>query len=250
MQALTDKFHFIKHIELSVANFGISKDTFDKLFAKVFIDIFEKELQYPCIFEYFKTSIVKQLFYDLKEIKKGNKIQVLLLLEDYQKLNSELSEIVIRIKKNCKNDNGKCNQFGSCKIDLPAFPLFKSLVEHKTLKLFKPELITSAQFLSFFQENIDCHGLYFLYNIHKTLLFVGKSLNLGASMLEAIADKNIEGYVSVAYTHSHSDIYVYEPYYIIKEKPLLNTEINDDDKLTITLKPLKRSDLIKIYENN
>jgi hypothetical protein len=249
MQALADKFHFIKYVETQVADFGISKETFDKLFAKVFLEIFEKEKHYPCIFEQHKTSIIKQLLDDLKSIKKGNKIQILLLLEDYQKLNSELSEMLVRVKKECLAEGKKCSP-NTCNFDISTFPVFKSVVELKTLKLFKPELVTSPQFLSFFQEQVGNHGLFFLYNLNKDLLFIGKSLNLGTSILEAIADKNVEGYVAVALTQSHSDVYVYEPYYIIKEKPLLNTDINDDDKLTITLKPLKKSELIKIYENN
>jgi hypothetical protein len=74
-----------------------------------------------------------------------------------------------------------------------------------------------------------------------------KSINLGNRVLSSIRERGAF-YVSVAFTKSKSDMHVYEPYYILKEKPQLNAEYQEFDKLTIKLKKLKRTDLLKIYK--
>jgi hypothetical protein len=250
MQEFKDKYQFKNYIAKIVSDIDISQDVFDSIFSNVFFEIFEKEKQYPCIFNFYKTSIVEQIIREIKELKKENKKDFLLMFEDYQKLNNELNELILKIKIKCGSNFGNCNSNKDCKIDIKDYPLFYRCIERKDLKVFKPDLIPSAKFLNFFEKNAGKHGLYFLYNLRKELLFVGKSSNLGQNIINAVWEMNVDGYISVAYTKTKSDIHLYEPFYIIKEKPLLNTGIMESDELSIGLKPLKKSALIKIYENN
>jgi hypothetical protein len=249
MYTFNDKFQYKNHIGRIVTEFGISFEVYEKMFAQVFIEIFEKEVECRCLENYYNVSLSNQIINEISNIKKFNKKNFLILFEDCQALNNELNELVIKIKRTCNCTNKNCNEEDHKKIDISKYPLFSSVVENKNLKIFKPELVTSPKFIEFFEKNTGKHGLYFLYNIDKELLMIGKSADLGKSLLNIIYDRNIEGYVAVAYTKTISDIYVYENYYIIKEQPLLNTKDMDIDGLSFTLAELKKSELIKIYEN-
>lgn len=250
MQNFSDKYHFKNQIGKLVSDLGIKHDVYEKVFANIFIELFEKEKKCPCLFNYYKVSISKQLILELNNIKKINKKNFLIFFEDCQKLNNELNELVIKINIICKCTDKNCDATGHTKIDLSRFPLFNAIVENGELKVFKPELITSSLFLELFQQNINKAGLYFLFNLDKELLFIGKSVNLGETFLNTIYDRNIDGYISLAYTKSRSDIHVYEPYYIINEKPLLNYSLLENDNLSVNLEPLEVTPLVKIYENN
>jgi hypothetical protein len=250
MQSFTDKFQFKNYIAQALSDeINLNKDVFDRIFANLFLEIFEKEQKFPCIFKLNQISIAEQIVWEVKNIKKTNKKDFLLLFEDCQKLNNELNELVISVKKECGHKGYNCND-KRCNIDISRFPLFYRCIEHKDLKVFKPELVTSTGFIKFFEKNAGKYGLYFLYNLRKELIFIGKSTNLGQKLVEAIWDKNVDGYVSVAHTKSKSDIHLYEPYYIIKEKPMLNSDEIEADELTQELAPLEKSGLVKIYENN
>lgn len=250
MLNFVDKYQFKDYIADIVSDFDVSKETFDRIFAQVFLEIFEKEQQFPCFFNFFKVSIINKIAEEVKKIRKKDKTIFLPLFEDYVKLNNELDNIINKIRKECQNDSGVCRQGGDCFIDISKFPIFLRITEHNELESFKPDLVTSPEFIEFFNENIGKFGLYFLYNLNKEILFIGQSLNLGEAIIDTIWSKNVDGYVAIAYTNSKADMHIYRVYYILKEKPLQLNELFESDDLSISLKPLKKTKLIKIYENN
>jgi hypothetical protein len=250
MQNFKNKYQYKDYIADLVSELDISKDTFEKMFAHLFLDLFEKEQLYACFFTYLKISLVNRIADEIKKIKKKDKTIFLPLFEDYLKLNKETDDIVIQIKKKCMDSSGKCKNGNDCVIDISKYPTLLRLSEHGELESFKPDLITSQQFIDFFKENIGKFGLYFLYNLNKELLILGQSTNLGESVIDLIWKKNIDGYVAVAYTNTKADMYLYETYYVLKEKPLLTTKYPDLDEVSVSLKPLKRTELVKIYTNN
>jgi hypothetical protein len=244
-----DSYQFKEYIAKLVSAFDISKTTFDDLFANVFMEIYDKEKSNPYIFEFLKISVFERICEEIKNINRKEKTIFLPLFEDYQKLNNEINNIIIGHLKSSK-DNLEINRDKKFFFDLNKYPILKRITEQKELETFTPDLITDPAFITFFKANIGRNGIYFLYNLNRDLLFIGKSSNLGETIIDAIWKKDIDGYVSIAYTKSVADTYIYEPYYIIKEKPLLNKLSSQTDGLTVDLKPLEKTELIKIYQNN
>lgn len=246
-----NKYQFKDYIADIVAEFDVNKETFDKIFAHVFLEIFEKEKLIPCLNSFFKISVTYKIAEEVKKIKRKDKTIFLPLFEDYLKLVTELDDIIININKNCKEEKEKiCEKKQDCFINISKYPILSRIAEKAELESFKPDLITSQEFIDLFKENIGKFGLYFLYNLNKELLFIGQSLNLGETIIDSVWKKNIDGYVALAYTNTKADLYIYENYYILKEKPLLINNLSVQDELSISLKPLKKTELIKIYTNN
>jgi hypothetical protein len=250
MLSFKNKYQYKDYISDMISEFDVSRETFDHLFASVFLEIFEKEKQYPCFFNYFKISITSKIAEEIKKIKKSDKTIFLPLYEDYLKLNTELDDIALNIKKKCQNESGICSQDQNCLIDITKYPAFLRIIEHSDLESFKPDLISSQEFIEFFKENIGKFGIYFLYNLNKELLFVGHSLNLGETIIDEIWKKSIDGYVAVAFTNAKADMKIYEDYYILTEKPLKMNNNYEPDEVSVKLKLLKRTELVKIYSNN
>lgn len=86
-------------------------------------------------------------------------------------------------------------------------------------------------------------GVYFLYDKHKNLMYVGKSINLGRRVLGSISERQAVHY-EYAVIDSKSDMNVYESYYISLLKPVKNVEGKQEDKLTIEL-PCIRNFIVK-----
>jgi len=251
MQNFKNKYQFKDYIADIAAELDINKETFDKIFAQVFLDIFEKEKQIPCLQNFFKINVINKVVDEIKKIRKHDKTIFLPLFEDYLRLTTELDDIIINIKKSCRDQEKVCVTKQECIINISKYPILLRIAEHSELESFKPDLTTSQEFIDLFKENIGKFGLYFLYNLNKELLYVGKSLNLGETIIDSVWKKNVDGFVAIAYTKTKADLYIYENYYILKEKPLLNSNLSEhDDELSISLKPLKKSNLTKIYTNN
>lgn len=248
MAEFADKYQFKNYIGKIVIGMNINKDMFDNLFANVFMEIFEKEKKSKCLEKLLGISTTEQIAKEVKKLSKEPKINFLLLFEDYQKMNNELTDLLIRIEKECPDDND-CIKSGKCIIDIAKYPYLCSRTERADLKIFKPEPITSKEFVTFIEENIGKHGLFFLYNLNKELIYIGKSTSIGGSVVDAIWDKNIDGYACVAYTKSKADIHLYHPYYTLKEKPLLPGDYHTNDALTLHLEELNKTELVKMYEN-
>lgn len=97
-------------------------------------------------------------------------------------------------------------------------------------KDYKPtkELIETLENL------IYIHGLYFLYDENKELIYIGKSKNLGSRIFQSI--KVRQGfYFKYKLPQTKSDTNILELYYISKYKPSLNSESNEDDNTTIDI---------------
>ena len=242
MSSFKNKYDYKSQITKLVSEFGIGQELFEKIFAQVFTDIFEKETSYSKFFEYYKISVSNKIYNDIKNLKKESKNLFLLMFEDYLRLNNELNELIIKIKK---ESGAKSIDYG--KIELLRFPVLFSIIQRKDLKDFSPELETTKEFLALIEENIDRSGIFFLYNLENELLYIGKSTHLSGKIIDSIWEKNIDGYVSIAQTQTKSDIYLYEPYYKIVEKPLLNPITEETDMFSIIIEPLQKSDLVKIY---
>jgi hypothetical protein len=245
-----NKFHYKDYIADIVTELDVSKDTYEQMFAQVFMDIYEKEQQALCVFNYYKINIANKIAEELKKIKRKDKVIFLPLFEEYIKLNNELDDIILKYKKKCQDKVGICKKNNDCFIEISQYPTLFRIAEHGELESFRPDLITSPEFIEFFKENIGKFGLYFLYNLNKELLSLGKSQNLGETIIDVIWKKNIDGFVAVAYTNTKADMLIYEYYYILTEKPSQMEDLSEADEISITLKPLKKTKLIKIYSNN
>ena len=194
----------------------------------------------------------------IKEFKQLN------YLGESEKINS-FFEIFHEIYEVYEEAKIVCEQLkrDSIKKDFNLFNYFDSefLYPYKRLKqlvktnnkfntLNEHEFIPSTEFKNFIEKHIGKFGLYFLYDNSKSLMYIGKSTNLGDRILSSISQRQIKGFIKIALTKTIADIHVYEPYYILKENPFLNVEFKAYDNLSIELKPLKKSKLIKILYKN
>ena len=91
MQLFADSYQYKNHILKTVSGLGISNDVFEKLFAQVFVAIYEKEKLLQCFLSIHQIELSKKILEELKGIKKENKASFLNFFEEYQKLNSDLS---------------------------------------------------------------------------------------------------------------------------------------------------------------
>jgi hypothetical protein len=243
MKSFKDKYQYKKHIEKLILGFDIKHDVFERVFASVFTEIFEKEILLKEFFDFYKISAIDKIVYDLEHLKKQSKSLFLLMFEDYQKLNNELTELGIKIQR----EGNPITSEKIRNIDIARFIVLQSIIHKLDLKDFKPEQTTSHEFLMCLEENIEKAGLFFLYNIEGDLMYIGKSSQLGGKIIDSIWELNIDGYVAVAHTKTKADIHIYAPYYIFRERPLLNEPIKEEDGFSVDLDLLVKSELIKIY---
>lgn len=92
-------------------------------------------------------------------------------------------------------------------------------------------------------------GVYMFMNELKEPLYIGKSKDLSSRIPTSFSERNYPKYLKYALTKTQSDMSIYEIYYIAKYKPVLNTESNYNDALTIELPDLEFSDIIKTRED-
>lgn len=105
------------------------------------------------------------------------------------------------------------------------------------------EFINTLEYLTY------VHGLYFLYDENKNLIYIGKSKNLGSRILNSVKER--QGfYLKYKLPLTKSDTNILELYYISKLKPVLNSESKevDDTTFEIDYKFLEESDFILIKE--
>ena len=93
-------------------------------------------------------------------------------------------------------------------------------------------------------------GLYFLFDINKKLIYIGKSVNLGSRILTSMSERKAF-YCRYLITDTVSDLNILEPYYITKMKPILNNEFSTLDLPTIKIRHnYKISILTKIFRDD
>jgi len=245
--------HFKNYVRKISESCGFDKNTFEqtKIPSKL-IEIydFQSELE----MELFAIGANNLIDHFIKELKK------LYYCDEDQKMNVffeifiELSDIYEQAKIVCENI-----KLDSINKDFNLFNYFDKefLKPHWKLKQYiknndkfnylnDTEFIPSTEFKNFVEKHIGKFGLYFLYDESKALMYIGKSTSIGDRILNSIRERQVTGYVKVALTERIADIHVYEPYYVLKENPFYNIEFKAYDNLSVELKPLKKSKLIKI----
>lgn len=109
------------------------------------------------------------------------------------------------------------------------------------------EYMPTQEFINTLESLTNVHGLYFLYDENKNLIYIGKSKNLGSRILNSVKER--QGfYLKYKLPLTKSDTNILELYYISKLKPVLNSESKevDDTTFEIDYKFLEESDFILI----
>ncbi len=113
---------------------------------------------------------------------------------------------------------------------------------------FRNEIyVPTQEFINTLEYLTYVHGLYFLYDENKKLIYIGKSKNLGSRILNSVKER--QGfYLKYKLPLTKSDTNILELYYISKLKPVLNSESKevDDTTFEIDYKFLEESDFILI----
>lgn len=248
-----NEIHFKNYIRKIAVSCGFEINNFENgEISQILKDayLFEKKYEME-IFSIGASSIIDYLLKELKQLyycKEEQKLNVFTkIISEFINLLDETKEVCQIIEQEkIKADFNLYNYFDK-KFLYPYLTLRKLVNSHcKFNQLNENEYIPSNKFKEIIVQNIGKCGIYFLYNEFKTLMYIGKSTSLGDRILTSINNHQIKGYVKIAYTNTRADIHIYEPYYILKENPVLNVEFTASDKLTIELKPLKKSKLIKI----
>lgn len=89
-------------------------------------------------------------------------------------------------------------------------------------------------------------GVYKLYDKNQKLIYIGKSYNLSNRLMSSI-DERKANYCTYSIIDNKANTDLYEVYYINKLNPILNTDCNSGNELTITLPEIEFAPLTKIY---
>lgn len=129
--------------------------------------------------------------------------------------------------------------------------LFKEEMD-EAIKFFysKEDFQLSEEILALFDELTYKKGLYFLYDQDKKLIYIGKSINLGARLITSIKDRK-PYYAKYKLTKSMSDANILELFYIAKYKPILNKDCKEMDEVNFDIKYsfLEESDYFTVRRN-
>jgi hypothetical protein len=100
-----------------------------------------------------------------------------------------------------------------------------------------------------YEDTFGKAGVYFLYDINKELIYIGKSTsNLAERLLTSARERKIAFYVMYATTPTKTDANLYELFYISKHKPVLNSACKEDDEFSQEIPDLQFSELYQLYE--
>jgi|SRR5699024_8949621 len=127
----------------------------------------------------------------------------------------------------------------------------KLILKSSTFNVFKEKYLNKSNLCSDFIERLEdiknIHGVYFLYNRNKELVYVGKSFHLGERLLSSIEERGAYFYEYVE-TNTRSDMSIYEVYYIATLKPRLNEESKHADDLTIKINCIRNHKLYRVFK--
>lgn len=252
-----DSLHFKNYVRKIAESCGFRKEEFETTKIPIILmNIFDFQSKYEKeIFEIGAPNIIEHFVKELKKLYYCEEIHKRNIFFDsfneLDKIHEQLKIVCLNIKIEKLKDG--FNLFNYYDEDF--------LKPHKELKILvrdnnkfnylnETDLIPSSEFKELVQSNIGKFGLYFLYDENKALMYIGKSTSLGDRILSSIFQRRINGFIKIALTESAADIHVYEPYYVIKENPFLNVDFKAYDELSIELKPLNKSKLIKILTKN
>ncbi|EJR56567.1 hypothetical protein IIM_00499 [Bacillus cereus VD107] len=85
-------------------------------------------------------------------------------------------------------------------------------------------------------------GIYFIYDESGEIAYIGKSISCVVSRcFKSVEERALYSFskIEIRCTKTMSDTNIYEPYYIAKYKPYLNSEFINDDETTIILPELE-----------
>lgn len=164
-------------------------------------------------------------------IKKGD----LSLLD---KLNKNIK--ILRKLKDGKISLHECNN--NLSID---FPILNELEYRQLLARDKNY---SDEFIKTYDSLYNVKGVYFLYNLKKKLIYIGKSINLSSRLITSSNERKAF-YCKYLITKTNADANILEPYYIATLKPELNGDLTTLDLPTFKIDhKFKISKLIKIFK--
>lgn len=143
------------------------------------------------------------------------------------------------------------NYYQACGIKecMERYELRSQVYEEVKAVFERCEYMPTQEFINTLESLTNVHGLYFLYDENRNLIYIGKSKNLGSRILNSVKER--QGfYLKYKLPLTKSDTNILELYYISKLKPVLNSESKevDDTTFEIDYKFLEESDFILIKE--
>lgn len=247
-QSFKDKYHFRNYIRKIFITLyetdNVNNNSFE-YFSKYFYTMYEVASKYSSFFYYLQFDLCLQIANEVRNLNSQDYAYAYTLLTtEYPQLVKEL----LKISDLLENQNVDKNSSSNFGIDITKFPIFYKYAceQNKFLQIFLNGTILTNEF----KEFINCierkKGLYFLYDKNETLIYIGKSINLGIRMLASIRERGAY-FISICETLTKSEMHIYETYYILKEKPLLNKQFSETDKLSVELPELIKSKKILVY---
>jgi hypothetical protein len=94
-------------------------------------------------------------------------------------------------------------------------------------------------------------GVYFLFDIEKTVIYIGKSKNLSSRIVDSIHERIVHNpyFFSYIKTETMSDAHLLELYYIAMHKPFVNKEFASMDNITFEVKTnYQMTELLNIWK--
>jgi hypothetical protein len=136
---------------------------------------------------------------------------------------------------------------GKCKELRKQFPLVGQLNIYLVLA-DKGEY--SEEYVRFLEETKADPGVYFLYDLNKELIYIGKSYHLGSRLASSTRERKAF-YIQAIKTKSEADANVLEPYYIALDRPRLNRDIVPIDVPTFIIETdYEKGEMIPVFKNS
>lgn len=107
----------------------------------------------------------------------------------------------------------------------------------------------SDEYLHLLDDMHKTPGIYFLYDINKELIYIGKSYNISSRLVSSVKEKNAF-FVQILETKTEADANILELYYIAIERPRLNSDSVPIDTPTFKIKTkYEKTDMIPIFKD-
>ena len=231
MGFFTNEEHYINFIK------KVHKGKFGTTLSNKRIELFRKIYSikyYNSLFETFSLNSLPEIVsWEFKKLASNKKM----LKKFYDTKTKVLAEAKLFVKNPNKLLTDKCKTFFNyCK---------KSKKKKNKLKIHKTKFSKSAE--KALEGLLTVAGVYFIFDKHKRLNYIGKSYDLGNRLIDSIEERKGH-YFSYMKTKSRIDADILEPYMIWLKKPTLNSEFVTNDKPSFKLKVPRMSKVIKVYK--